>query len=1000
MLRRPTSRRKTLAIFLAIVTASLVAGALTTLISAYVGRARHVSPGIVIVVAITSALTTGLPIFAALFMPDRPDALEPSRIPGPAFDHEQPRPNQSRRAAFRRWTIPRQLPAQQFFGRQKELADLSTEYTRQIGRVSFWSHRLHSTLMRRGFFTLMPFASRASSQRRMAILLIHGMPGVGKTALAQTFARTIARRYKDGQLYANLEIGRERRSPGDVLQDFLKAMGEKKLPGPTGDRAKLFRSITANRRVLVVLDAARGYDQVRYLLPGGTDCAVIITSKWSLGSELGAFEYVLNPPDASEANELLAAFSNMERSEAGPESARIIEYCGALPMALRIIGEHIAEGHFSVVSAAERLEENPLSILRHRGRDVEERIISEYDQLPHAEQAALQLFALVESPTFGPWVLTPLTRASLSEAESLTASLADHHMLSLAGRAADTGLARYSIHPLVRLVARKRFNDAQGPQRIESVIRELDAAYLSAARVVLARIEPGSASPDRWRTELAWTAVENVWVPRVLSNLDHWVRTEYRNLIRASTLAYERREWGSSWRIAARLGACVADGLKPAESIAAFGAAKHAAELDSSLRGAVEVLLAQGSFLIALERYREAFDGIAEAIDKVRTAIPPFERVLAYRLEASAHRRLAEAWLQLGAYASARKELDIALGKVQEVSNEVDLIDERARVNLLIAENDTWLEESKWFYRQPYEDAFNRTADGSVRFRSVLGLAEDARRRGHWQDAQRWLEEASKDNYGDSRRVAAIQYRMARLLVHQASASSAERRFTAGHEAVIAASDASRLFYGMKNQVGIVRARVILVRALMMVDRKEEAHDLAKLVENDLHTIPESNPERLALQARVRRCQGEVLLSTNDWGRASAVFTEAIDLYEREGDWRSANDTRLLLGSAQQRAGQYEVAQANLHQAAWNYEKSGDHHAYMIAKRRYRQVARRQKRYFFFEITNRPGYDLVTAYLYVPKTSSTSCDQAVFVDQATGVSLPSDVVPVEIDRFG
>jgi len=42
------------------------------------------------------------------------------------------------------------------------------------------------------------------------------------------------------------------------------------------------------------------------------------------------------------------------------------------------------------------------------------------------------------------------------------------------------------------------------------------------------------------------------------------------------------------------------------------------------------------------------------------------------------------------------------------------------------------------------------------------------------------------------------------------------------------------------------------------------------------------------------------------------------------------------------------------------------------------------------------GYDGVC----VPKTSSTSCDQAVFVDQATGVSLPSDAVPVVIDRFG
>jgi len=38
--------------------------------------------------------------------------------------------------------------------------------------------------------------------------------------------------------------------------------------------------------------------------------------------------------------------------------------------------------------------------------------------------------------------------------------------------------------------------------------------------------------------------------------------------------------------------------------------------------------------------------------------------------------------------------------------------------------------------------------------------------------------------------------------------------------------------------------------------------------------------------------------------------------------------------------------------------------------------------------------------LYVPKTSSTSCDQTVFIDRAAGAGLPSDAVPAEIDRFG
>ena len=38
--------------------------------------------------------------------------------------------------------------------------------------------------------------------------------------------------------------------------------------------------------------------------------------------------------------------------------------------------------------------------------------------------------------------------------------------------------------------------------------------------------------------------------------------------------------------------------------------------------------------------------------------------------------------------------------------------------------------------------------------------------------------------------------------------------------------------------------------------------------------------------------------------------------------------------------------------------------------------------------------------LCVPKTSSTSCDQAIFVDQATDASLPPEAVLLKVDRFG
>ena len=38
--------------------------------------------------------------------------------------------------------------------------------------------------------------------------------------------------------------------------------------------------------------------------------------------------------------------------------------------------------------------------------------------------------------------------------------------------------------------------------------------------------------------------------------------------------------------------------------------------------------------------------------------------------------------------------------------------------------------------------------------------------------------------------------------------------------------------------------------------------------------------------------------------------------------------------------------------------------------------------------------------LWVPRISSTSCDQAIFVDHATDASVSSDAVSLKIDWFG
>jgi hypothetical protein len=70
---------------------------------------------------------------------------------------------------------------------------------------------------------------------------------------------------------------------------FLLALGMdgRTLPKGTEERTALFRSVVADRRVLVILDDAVDEPQVRPLLPSGTGCAVLVTSGRALGG-LGA----------------------------------------------------------------------------------------------------------------------------------------------------------------------------------------------------------------------------------------------------------------------------------------------------------------------------------------------------------------------------------------------------------------------------------------------------------------------------------------------------------------------------------------------------------------------------------------------------------------------------------------------------------------------------------------------------------------------------------------
>jgi tetratricopeptide (TPR) repeat protein len=292
------------------------------------------------------------------------------------------------------------------------------------------------------------------------LVVINGVGGCGKTALAAHWAYRVSDQYPGGVLYADLRGHKpdDAADPGVVLASFLLALGvgPEFVPLTLNDRANLFRTITAGRRILALLDNAASAAQVRALLlgPSVSRSAVVVTTRWSLtGLAMNGAHFLgLGPLDDDASERILATMAGHDRATAEPRAIRdVARLCAGLPLAIRISGAHLtAHPRRTVSRLAAQLADEKLRLTRLSlvgDVSVSGAIEFSYRALPELAARCYRLFSLLFTADFG------IGLASAVLGDDASAPLEILAGVSLLDEMLDD---RYRFHDLVRLHARQQ----------------------------------------------------------------------------------------------------------------------------------------------------------------------------------------------------------------------------------------------------------------------------------------------------------------------------------------------------------------------------------------------------------------------------------------------------------------------------------------------------------------------------------------------------------------
>ncbi|NEB40781.1 tetratricopeptide repeat protein [Streptomyces sp. SID14515] len=459
----------------------------------------------------------------------------PARYPpGPTTPHTSTAPTDPSHAGDARTELPHAsaVPA--------ELPHDTPGFAGRTGELT----RLHA---------LLPAAQGPEAANTVVISAIGGAAGIGKTALAVHWAHQVRDRFPDGQLYVNLhgfDHDRKPLEPGEALELLLRGLGlvASEIPPHHEAQGRVFRTLLAGRRMLVLLDNAASAEQVRPLLPADPTCCVVVTSRNRLGDLVahdGAHALPLDLLQPDEARALLSRTLGADRIVADePAVGELIRLCGSLPLALRVAAARLAgdPGLRAADLVAEMAEGNRLQALEpdaEAGSPLRTAFWVSYRDLTPGARRLFRLLGLFPGAEFTAEAAAALLDTPLPQARRLLSALAAAHLVEPVTR------GRYRFHDLLREYAQERAHAEETATDRDAAVERLLVWYLEAARAIAGTgLFPGlprglrsGGHPGRPSTDAP----------------EHWLRTELPNLLAVIDHAAHHGPRPVAWYLASTL---------------------------------------------------------------------------------------------------------------------------------------------------------------------------------------------------------------------------------------------------------------------------------------------------------------------------------------------------------------------------------------------------------------------------------------------------------------